>query len=95
MASRSATSDKEQDTNDRGLKWREVAPKDGEPLTKTKNNKTYKWCKKCRRGEGLWHNHSTEEHTPGKGIKKNSKKSEETTSANFGMESDVGLPWSV
>ena len=90
-----ATSNKEQDTNDRGLKWREVAPKDGEPLTKTKNNKTYKWCKKCRRGEGLWHNHSTEEHAPGKGIKKNSKKSEETTSANFGMESDVGLPWSV
>ena len=42
--------------------WKKVGPKEGEPNTTTKNNKTYHWCKKCRNGKGMWALHQTEEH---------------------------------
>jgi hypothetical protein len=49
----------------RGPSWREIAPKDGEPHTVTKNDTTYHWCSKCRRGKGLWSKtHKDADHDP-------------------------------
>ena len=43
--------------------WKKEAPKEGEPDSIKKNDKTYHWCKKCRNGKGMWALHKTEEHT--------------------------------
>ena len=46
--------------------WREQGPKSGEPKTVTKNDKTYNWCTKCRKGEGFWtQTHNNENHRSG------------------------------
>ena len=90
-----SNSDKSQASSSKGPKWREIAPKDGESLTTTKNGKTYKWCKKCRGGKGLWHNHTTEEHTSKKSTKTQGNSTTETTSANLGVDDDVGVSWTV
>ena len=42
--------------------WKKVPPKDGEPTTLEKNDKTYHWCTKCRLEKGMWALHNTEEH---------------------------------
>ena len=50
------------------MAWRRVAPKEGEPTEKTVNEKLFKCCEKCRRGQGLWTTgdglHGTAEHDP-------------------------------
>jgi len=44
--------------------WREVAPAAGKSTTLTKNEKTYNWCTKCRKGQGHWTvNHTDETHS--------------------------------
>ena len=52
------------------MAWRKVAPKQGEEETKTFEGINYKWCGKCRRGEGLWTKgdglHGTADHDPSK-----------------------------
>ena len=60
-----------------------------------KNDKTYKWCKKCCGGKGLWHNHTTNEHTSKKSTKTKDKSSNETMSANLGVDDNVGVSWTV
>ncbi len=49
-------------------RWREQAPQGGAPQTITKgegvDRKTWHWCTKCRGGKGLWHSHTTANHTP-------------------------------
>ena len=47
---------------DRIPEWKKVEPKNDEPTTMSKNNKTYNWCKKCRNGKGMWALHTTDEH---------------------------------
>ena len=43
--------------------WREVAPASGISTTVTKNEKTYNWCTKCRKGKGHWTiNHTNDTH---------------------------------
>ena len=37
--------------------WKKIAPKDGEPKVKENDGKTYYWCTKCNRGEGMWAMH--------------------------------------
>ena len=45
--------------------WLSIAPVHSEE-TKVWNNKTYVWCSRCRRGEGLWVcSHTTETHQEG------------------------------
>ena len=44
-------------------KWKKEAPKDGEPTTKTVEDRTYHYCKKCRQGQGCWVMHTEDEHT--------------------------------
>jgi hypothetical protein len=47
--------------------WRNVAPKSGEPTTKTVSGKTFNYCTKCKLGKGLWTpSHTTATHTGGK-----------------------------
>ena len=52
------------------MAWRKIAPKEGEPHTKTFEGIEYKYCGKCRRGEGLWTKgeglHGTADHDPAK-----------------------------
>ena len=52
------------------MAWRKVAPKQGEEETKTFEGVDYKWCGKCRWGEGLWTKgdglHGTADHDPNK-----------------------------
>ena len=44
--------------------WKHVGPKPGEPNTKTKDGKLWKWCAKCSNSRGRWTlSHTTEEHT--------------------------------
>ena len=47
-----------------------IKPKNGKPLTKTVNGKTYQFCHKCHRGERFWtvgkKYHNTAEHNPSK-----------------------------
>ena len=43
--------------------WKTVAPKNGEPQTKTQDGKTWHWCAKCNYGKGRWSTtHGTKEH---------------------------------
>jgi hypothetical protein len=42
--------------------WKKVAPKEGEPKSKSKDDKTYYWCTKCRYGKGMWALHNDAAH---------------------------------
>ena len=42
--------------------WKLKAPKAGEPTTKVVDGKTYHFCRKCRKGEGLWALHKESDH---------------------------------
>ena len=64
-------------------KWKKVAPKTGEPETKTVNGRVFNWCQKCANWTTT---HSTATHT-GK------KNSESTPSSNLAMAEPSA--WSV
>ena len=63
--------------------WRLEPPKDGEPLIKDVDGKSYKYCQKCLKGKGLWTTakflHSTEEHRD----PKNTDKDDSENKANM------------
>lgn len=42
--------------------WKKKAPKEGDPTSVTKDDKTYHWCLKCREGKGLWALHEQKDH---------------------------------
>ena len=62
--------------------WRMVAPKDGEPLTKTVDGVIAKWCGKFQKGKGMWHlgnkAHLEAQHKLVKQIKAEEKKAKES-----------------
>ena len=59
-----------QGTGEGPMAWRRVAPNEGEPTEKTVNEKLFKHCEKCCRGQGSWTTgdglHGTAEHDPNK-----------------------------
>jgi hypothetical protein len=48
--------------DDRIPEWKKIPPKEGEPITKEVDGKTYYWCTKCRDGKGQWALHKEEDH---------------------------------
>ncbi len=42
--------------------WKKVAPKEDEPTTIAKDDRTYHWCTKCRDSEGMWALHASDGH---------------------------------
>jgi hypothetical protein len=47
-------------TNSAPSTWKKIAPKPGEPSTKTSEGKTWRWCEKCVRWSTT---HGTQQHT--------------------------------
>ena len=45
--------------------WKTIAPKEGEPTTKTVDGKEFHFCTKCRGGKGLWARHKEKDHKNG------------------------------
>ena len=56
--------------------WRREKPKDDEPRIKVVDGKTYEYCEKCNKGNGLWttgtSQYNTQQHDPTKYKKKDS-----------------------
>ena len=42
--------------------WKLIAPSSSDPKTKEVDGKTYHFCRKCRKGEGMWALHKESEH---------------------------------
>ena len=42
--------------------WKKTAPKDDEPTSMEKDGKTWHYCAKCRKGNGMWCKHLTKDH---------------------------------
>lgn len=66
--------------------WRVVPPKKDEPREKTVDGTLYKWCGKCRGGDGFWNGgekaHLTDEHRSRADMKNSVPQKE--TQANLG-----------
>ena len=42
--------------------WKRTAPKPGEPTTMERNGRTYHFCRKCNKGNGMWVMHEEKDH---------------------------------